>query len=101
MDKRKVAVELLKIAKSLVARNHESGMGDDYDWSVTHNQECENWVRDFLQESGGRLVREGEILNKGKRFGFDRALLKKVLKEFVRDKYVAKEGSSYKWIENM
>lgn len=65
---------------------------------LTPEQEAENWLRDIIQD-GPKA--ESEIMKLARSHQQPLNIVKKALKEFVTEKYIAKSGNKFKWISNM
>lgn len=70
----------------------KSKIADDIE--LTIKEECENWIRDFLQKY--KSVSESLLMQRGgKYFGND--VLRKCLKEMKDDDYLDKKGNNWIW----
>ena len=82
MDRKRTALEILRIAKGLLAYSKED--------------EIANWLRDFVQAQR-RPVAEKKLLDTAKRFRFDPRDTKKVLKQLIDNDFIVKKGQKYEW----
>ena len=96
MNRRKVAKELLSLAKELmVASSRKAALP-----SLGEIQEMENWIRDRVQAAGPRGISKSRLLGLAKKFKFERRSFLKALKEFEADEYLTTKGGNVVWTFN-
>jgi len=63
----------------------------------TVEQECENWIRDFLTSQSMACATTDELINKGHRFGYKPWLIKRVIDNLNKENYILRGRGGWCW----